>query len=511
MAIRYWLAGFVVAIAALGMGQVWAGQQPPRPDILLIMPDQMRGDCLSVLKHPVVQTPSFDQLARQGVLFRRAYSTVPSCIPARYALLTGLYPQTSGVVGYRQKPIDCLTLPQVLRSAGYQTVLVGRDMHQTANARELGYQAAVRGSTYIVDDDYTAALKQAAPEINDIRKWVAGLGLDYNLWPARPWPLTNQLHPTTWVVGQAREALSKMATERPLFLTASFYAPHPPLFPPKEYFEAYLKKELPPPAHGDWVDWDTLTPKGADGGHRVLLQGETLRKAQAGYFGLIEHLDREVAPLIAQFRARSQEAGRPWLVVLTTDHGEMLGDHGYFRKCEPLEGSANIPFIICGSPELGFATGRTSSQPVCLEDVLPTLAELAGAKCPKVDGVSLVPELRGEMVTIRPWLHFEHAPCYSKDQAFHALADGHLKYIWRPNDGSEYLFDLDKDPREEHNLVRDPSSRKLLEQWRGTLIERLASRPEGFSDGQRLIAGRPYPPIQTGKINNTTSTGRKKQ
>ncbi|MBM4093490.1 MAG: hypothetical protein FJ276_29380 [Planctomycetes bacterium] len=91
------------------------------PDILLIMPDQMRGDCLSVLGHSAVRTPTFDQLAREGVLFRREYCTVPSCIPARYALLTGLYPQTSGVVGFRQKPVVVPTLPQVFRDAGYQT------------------------------------------------------------------------------------------------------------------------------------------------------------------------------------------------------------------------------------------------------------------------------------------------------------------------------------------------------------------------------------------------------
>ncbi len=93
---------------ALG-GRCPAAEQPSRPDILLIMPDQMRGDCLSILGHAAVKTPQLDKLARQGVLFRRAYSTVPSCIPARYALLTGLHPQTSGVVGFQSKPIDCPT------------------------------------------------------------------------------------------------------------------------------------------------------------------------------------------------------------------------------------------------------------------------------------------------------------------------------------------------------------------------------------------------------------------
>jgi arylsulfatase len=489
------MAVLVAGLLTVGIGHTSAGEQPISPDILLIMPDQMRGDCLSILGHPVVNTPSFDRLAEQGVLFRRAYSTVPSCIPARYALMTGLYPQTSGVVGFWKKAIDCPTMPQMLRDAGYQTALVGQEMHQAANAYELGYEVDIRGSTYVSDDQYAAEVKRAVPEIVDFRKWVEeDLGLTYNHWQAQPWPLTNDLHPTTWIVGQARKVVSEASEEKPLFLTASFYAPHPPLFPPKKYFDDYLKEELPGPAHGDWVDWGTLTPEGADGGHRVLLRGEPLRRAQAGYFGLIEHIDHEVAPLIAEFQARSRHAGRPWVIILTADHGEMLGDHGYFRKCEPLEGSANIPFIICGSSELGFGSGQRCSQPVCLEDLLPTLAELATIECPDVDGVSLVPELQGEEVEIRPWLHFEHATCYSKAQAFHALTDGQIKYIWRPNDGSEFLFDLDKDPQEEHDLSADPSHHGLLRQWRRLLVQRLALRPEGFSDGERLIPGRPYPP-----------------
>jgi arylsulfatase A-like enzyme len=371
-------------------------------------------------------------------------------------------------------------------------------MHQIADAAGLGYGMHIGGSTYVGDDDYAKELKQAVPEIDDLRTWVTGLGVTYNHWQARPWPLGNDLHPTTWVVNKARQLLLKAAADQPLFLTASFYAPHPPLFPPKEYFDDCLGRQLPPAAHGDWVAWDSLTPKGDEGGHRVLLQGETLRRAQAGYFGLIEHLDREIAPLVADFRARSEAAGRPWLVVLATDHGEMLGDHGYFRKCEPFEGSANIPLIICGSADLGFSRGRRCLEPVCLEDLLPTLAELAGARCPDVDGVSLVRVLRGEVGEIRPWLCFEHAPCYSNEQAFHALTDGHLKYIWRPYDGKEHLFDLDNDPREEHDLAADPSRQDSLVQWRSRLARWLAPRPEGFSDGKRLIAGRPYPPIQPG-------------
>ncbi len=427
-----------------------AGELSP-PDILLIMPDQMRGDCLSILDHPVVRTPQLDELARQGVLFRRAYTTVPSCIPARYALLTGLYPQTSGVVGFKARTISAPTLPEQLVKAGYTTVLVGRNMHQTSESGSLGYETRILGSTYIADDDYDKFLREAEPKVEGIRNLVKESGLTYNHWQAKPWPLEDYLHPTEWIVSESRKVLKQAG---PMFLTTSFYAPHPPLFPPKKYFDYYLQQDLPQPAQGDWVDWEALSEEGDKPGHRVILQGEILRAAQAGYFGLIEHLDAQISSLINDFKKRSEKAGRDWIIVVTSDHGEMLGDHGFFRKCEPYEGSANIPFIICASPGLGFKSSQRIEQPVCLEDIMPTLLGQAGAEIPaNVDGVDLTPILKGEGQVIRDWLHFEHATCYSEEQAFHALTDGHYKYIWRPLDGGERQFNLDKDGQEENDLT----------------------------------------------------------
>jgi arylsulfatase A-like enzyme len=371
-------------------------------------------------------------------------------------------------------------------------------MHQSSADEALGYQVVVHGSTYVSGDAYDKMLRDAAPQTGGIKALVRSMKLHYNFWPAAPWPLDDALHPTSWVARQAARVVTDTAEGEPLFLTASFYAPHPPLFPPKQYFDHYLQAQLPEPARGDWVDWDSLSQRGRLGGTRVLLEGDQLRETQAGYFGLIEHLDAAVAPLIEAFKARSEKAGRPWLVIVTSDHGEMLGDHGYFRKCEAYEGAANVPMIIAGSEELGFQDGVRSREPVALEDILPTLAALAGVNVESADGVSLVPVLRGKTDDVRPWLHFEHAKCYSQPQAFHALTDGRMKYIWRPASGAEQLFDLEEDPKEEHDLSSDASHREELQRWRGLMIKRLASRPEGFSDGERLIPGRPYKPIQPG-------------
>jgi arylsulfatase A-like enzyme len=169
----------------------------------------------------------------------------------------------------------------------------------------------------------------------------------------------------------------------------------------------------------------------------------------------------------------------------------MLGDHYLFRKCYPYDGSARIPFLI-GGPEI--KRGVICDQPVCLEDIMPTVLELAGARIPEtVEGRSLVPILRGETRQLgREFLHGEHATCYRYEQANHFLTDGRSKYIWYSSNGTEQFFDLVSDPGETRNLAKAPDHGAQVALWRKRLIACLKERPEGFSDGERLIAGRPH-------------------
>ncbi len=221
------------------------------------MPDQWRGDRLSAVGHPVVKTPTLDRLANGGALFRRAYSTCPS---------TPVHKRSRRL---RAFPIKHPTFPALLAEAGYATVLVGRNMHQNAPNKSIGYQRELLGSTDLSDDDYDRALRAAAPESRDIRAVIESLGVTTNFWQAKPWALPRELHPTVWVAARARSVITETAPARPLFLTASFYAPHPPLFPPQAYFEKYLAATLPTPARGAWVKWDALSPDGDRNGHRI--------------------------------------------------------------------------------------------------------------------------------------------------------------------------------------------------------------------------------------------------
>lgn len=462
-----------------------------RPNILVIMPDQMRGDCLSLEGHPAVSTPNLDAIGARGTHFRRAYTTCASCIPARRCLLTGQFPMSSGMVGFRGGfPLEVPTLPQALAGAGYQTAIAGRYMHQDPYEEPYGFQKRVLGSTYVDGDDYDRWLAERFPESGGVK----GHGLTFNGWTARPWQLPDWAHPTNWVVEQSARLLAEAEPQQPLFLCTSFYAPHPPLFPPAAYMARYLDRDLPPAAIGDWAARPAGDGVGFDvDSHVTVLEGAALRTCQAGYYGLINHIDDQLYWLLARFKGLSQAQRRPWIVWVCSDHGEMLGDHYFFRKCEPYEGSSRIPFSVEASPELGFARGQVSSHPVCLEDMMPTLLAAAGVDCPDtVDGQSLLSLLRGEEQKVRPWLHGEHAPCYSQEQAYHFLTDGREKYIWRPTSGTEQLFDLEADPQECRDLAREGANLPQVHTWRKRLIEQLIDRPEGFTDGSELIPGRPY-------------------
>ena len=460
-----------------------------QPNILLIMPDQMRGDCLGLDGHPALLTPNLDEIGGQGAHFRRAYTTCASCIPARRSLLTGQFPSTNGMVGFQGGcPIDSPTLPRLLREAGYHTAIAGRYMHQSPYEESYGYETRVLGSTYKGDDTYAAAIMGEAAGTGGVK----GHGISFHGWTAKPWHLPEHLHPTNWVSQRAREVLSEHQAGSPLFLTASFYAPHPPFIPPEFYMNRYLRVECRDAVIGNWAQPPEAPAPGVDA-HRTVLEGEALRSAQAGYYGLINHIDDQIYWLTREFKSASARDGRPWIIIVTSDHGEMLGDHYYFRKCEPYEGSSRIPFLIQGAEELEFQSGVRCDRPVCLEDLMPTLLDLLGTEAPEcIDGRSLLPVLRAETSGVRETLHAEHSPCYSRQQAYHMLVGRRYKYVWRPIEGEEQLFDLQEDPEEIQNLAEEDACQQQLVRWREALIEELEGRPEGFTDGERLIPGRPY-------------------
>lgn len=467
---------------------------PDRPNIILICVDQWRGDCLSIDGHPVVQTPFLDQLAVGGARFRRAYSSCPSCIAARAALFTGLGQRTHGRVGYRDGvPWNYpVTLAGEFTRAGYQTQAVGK-MHVYPERSQLGFQ------NVILHDGYTHFSRKRPRDlamIDDYLPWLrerVGHGADYfdhgvncNSVVARPWDKEEYLHPTNWVTSQSIDFLRRRDPRKPFLLYMSYHRPHPPYDPPAWAFEMYKDAAMPPRPIGDWEEaFASFARPGDPEAQFGPVAPALLQRALAGYYGHMTHIDHQVNRFLEILQEYDLHQNT-W-ICFVSDHGEQLGDHHFFRKQMPFEGSARVPLILAGPKGCGIKGNTVCPEPVELRDIMPTLLDCAGLEIPEtVEGRSVLPLARGEKPAWRSFIHGEHT---TLGQSVQWLTDGHWKYIWYSGTGLEHLFNLDEDPTELHNLA--PHRPEETARWRQRLIETLAGCEEGHSDGQRLIPGRP--------------------
>ena len=278
---------------------------------------------------------------------------------------------------------------------------------------------------------------------------------------------------TFWCVDRAMDFLRKRDPSAPFFLNVSFIDPHPPLTPPAHYYQRYVDRELPEPVVGDWARAFDGPQKGlATDAERVCLSPQDQHACRAAYYGMINFVDDQIGRLLQFDRGLLDDC----LILFTSDHGEMLGDHNLFRKTWPYEASARVPFII--SPPTSWKVGGdvVCSSPVGLQDVMPTLLDAAGLPVPETcTGKSLIPMLRGESNGVRRLLHGEHAGCYNLDQGNHYLTDGRNKYIWYTQTGVEQLFDLEGDPMERRDLALgvgptacwSPGAANSLASWTG--------------------------------------------
>jgi arylsulfatase A-like enzyme len=205
------------------------------------------------------------------------------------------------------------------------------------------------------------------------------------------------------------------------------------------------------------------------------------------------HIDHQVNRLIEQMPEYGVSENT-WICFLS-DHGEMMGDHHLFRKSFPYQGAVRIPLIIKGPMGETARKASTLDQVVELRDIMPTLLDCAGLEIPVgVDGMSLLPLLRGEKIPWREYIHGEH-PVF--DTSSHWLTNGKEKYIWWSGCGTEQLFNLAEDPQELRDLAVNggrpgqQNAEERLDFWREIMVKELETREEGFSDGKKLIPGRP--------------------
>lgn len=460
-------------------------------NIILIMADQFRADCIGYSGNHQIATPYLDELASDSCFFLMGYSPCPVCVPARASLITGHKPSKTGffnndfTVPWNFKN----TVVERLRDAGYQTINIGKN-HFKPQRIHLGYEINLLYETSVSEDhiptEYHYWLTKTAPSyIQD-----SAMKMDHNSWIVCPWMVPAEFHPSEWTASTAVEQIVRRDPSRPLFMKISFHRPHPPIDPPEIYWQKYRDKELDPPVIGDWApsfSYDTVDISPFEG----RINKDRIIEAKRGYYAQIEHIDSQIGRIIRYLKQSGIYDDS--LIIFTSDHGELLGDHNMFRKGPAFEGSAHIPFIV--KFPISFAIRGKMNMPVSLLDIAPTLLDIAGLSIPDdYDGKSLL-----EIISDPAVRTIVKGECYRKNKKITTggmfAVDGKFKYIWNSWTGRELLFDLCNDPNELHDLSKDLKYREIKERLRMEIIAEYASRPsDGMLDGNGdLVTGKVLP------------------
>jgi choline-sulfatase len=426
---------------------------PRRPDILILMADQLAPSALPFHGNPVTQAPAMSTLAENGVVFESAYTASPLCAPARASLMTGLLPsRTHTYDNAAEFSSEIPTFAHYLRGIGYRTVLAGK-MHFCGPDQLHGFEER------LTTDIYPAAFDWA-PDWDkplDRPHWYHDMS---SVVEAGPCIRSNQLDFDEEVAFAAERELFghvRSDQDRPLCLVASFTHPHDPYTIPRRWWDMYRSDDVPMPVFGH-VEADAhpheVRLRQVCAMDDVQITPEHVRAARRAYYGEISYVDEHIGRLIRVLR----ETGRleDTVVILTSDHGDMLGERGLWYKMSLLEGSARVPLVV-SAPSL-FEPGRVSTA-VSTMDLLPTLVGiLRDGDVPgivgQLDGQSLLPLLTGEpsdrdTVTAEYLAEGAIAPIVM-------VRRGDLKLIHSPTD-PDLLFDVTQDPLERNNLAQDPS------------------------------------------------------
>ena len=498
---------------------------PPR-NVLFITVDQWRGDCLSALGHPVVTTPALDALARRGVLFANHWANAAPCGPSRACLYTGTYQHRNRSV-LNGTPLDArfTNVALLARELGYDPVLFGYTDTSVdprtvppGDPRLFTYEGILPGFRAVVHDPW----EQGSPAWG---AWLAAQGFDV---PKNPHHLYKPIadypgsadHGPTWAPARFPAELSqtrfvsRAVTEwleangdQPFFVHASFIRPHPPRRNPLGYHDLYDAEQV-----GDFVgcarleDEAAIHPLAAFATSvpqiRAPVDDRDRRQIRATYYGAQREVDDGLG-LLFDFLGQSGLA-ESTLVVVTSDHGEMGGDHWLLEKLGYWDESYHVPLIVVDPrPEAEPGRGTVVDAVTESVDILPTICEYIGAEVPlQADGWSLAPFTRAEGVPAhwRETAHFEwdfSDPSNQLAERLFNIPMSHCalavsrgpshKYVQFATAADVFpplLFDLRQDRQQIHNLCAEPGdgwtntawecAQELL-QWRMRSAERTLS------------------------------------
>ncbi|MCA9027544.1 MAG: sulfatase [Planctomycetaceae bacterium] len=444
-----------------------------RTNVLFIISDDLNTS-LGCYGHPLVKSPNIDRLAARGMRFERAYCQYPLCGPSRNSMLTGLYPNSTGIHSnsqiFRQSIPQQYSLPQSFRLDGYFATRIGKLFH---------YQVPKSIGTNGHDDpgSWELELNPAGcdrlieePEIFTLRPGNFGGTLS---WYASP--RGDHEHTDGMMAADAEWVLERCAREsRPFFLAVGFFRPHTPYVAPQDYFTHYPKKDMPL-VQGVQDDIKDLPPD-ALASHKQehdLLNDDLRQQAIQAYYASIEFMDAQVGHVLDALDRLGLAENTA--IVFTSDHGYHLGEHGLWQKMSLFEESARVPLIIV--PPNSKNAGTVCDSPVGLVDLAPTLLEICGVSPPdNLQGQSLVPMLENPNEIGRGWSITQVVRRHGRGtQTFgYSLRTPRWRYTeWDSGKRGRELYDHKVDPLEQTNLVELDTHANVITELAKTMKDAL--------------------------------------
>lgn len=432
-----------------------------KPNIIIIMADQLAAQALSLYGNPVCKTPHLNELANQGIVFENAYSNNPVCVPSRASMLSGmLCPEISAYDNATELASSVPTMAHYMRSLGYWTFLSGK-MHFIGPDQLHGFNERLTTDVYPANYDWIGNWSEGPSYV------PSGTALN-GIVEAGPCIRTMQEDYDDEVEFQSLRKIYDLARyneQNPFFGVVSFTSPHTPFNVSQKYWDLYNDEDINSPDVGpipfEKLDYFSKSLFFAHGRHRHTITEEHIRKTRQAYYGMISYIDDKIGKIVSLLKETNQLNNTALFFV--SDHGEMLGERGmWFKQCF-WEWSAHVP-MIASIP--GASKGIRSSVVTSLVDLLPTIIEI-GNKNNKVfsdnlSGKSLVPFANGnqdisDSIAISDYYHI--GPCVPTRM----VRKGSFKLIYthgHPN----LLFDLKKDPKELINLSSNDKYKTTLDE-----------------------------------------------
>ena len=458
---RSTFAHLVIGILALATN----GLSVEKPNVLFLISDDLN-TALSGFGHAQCKTPELDKLAERGMRFENMHCQYPVCGASRASLMSGLYPYANGTLGnagtLRGNMPDVVTMSQLFRKNGYRVGRVSKIYH-------MGIPPEILAGTATRDDPHSwdEVVNIKAPEQN-----APGEKTNWS-------PKNKSSQSFTGVVAEgddlahadgmaASHAIDflKRNKDKPFFLACGFVRPHVPLVAPAKYFDRYDRDAMIAPVvpENDLEDVPEIIRNYKRNSTSYGVTPELHKGLLEAYYASISYMDAQVGRVLDAL----QELGlaENTIVVFTSDHGYLLGEHHKFQKQHLFEESTRVPFIV-GVPWMNKQHGKATKHITELLDLYPTLADLSGLKAPKsLQGASMVPLLKNPS-----------ADEWTKDLAFTISRNGgesirthNWRFThWGFGSGGMELYDLRNDPGEFTNLAKNPKYNKALTKLKAQL------------------------------------------